>query len=220
MNSKDFFIRVSNFILILNLLIGLAAISFLDRLGSAIDGVLQKNSLVIEATQHMQEVLHQSSEDLDQLDNYKKDFDFHFEQTKGSHSNNKENELIEDIGMKSDLFFKGKISVYKELSLKILKLAEFKLTEMRGRQEEAKFLSQTGAWSLGFLVLITLLLQLILRARILNQLINPMRLMCKVINDYSKGNKLRRYHYLNCSEDVKTAGHSLNKILDRKEGIS
>lgn len=225
MTSKSFFVQISNLNIVLNLIIGLGAVFLLERLDPAIDQILRENALSVEAALGMQEELisyaNNQSEDIDRK-TYEESFWRSYEKAKKNITLSEENALVEKVKNLGGYFWgeeEDAKKVYLDLLSSVQILAETNLKAMSDRQVKARQISQTGAWSLGFLLFLTTLLQLLLRNKILNQLINPMRVLCKVIVDYSKGNILRRYHFLNCSTDIKEAGTALNKILDKKEEL-
>lgn len=218
MTSKSFFIQISNLNIVLNLLIGLGAIFLLERLDPAIDKILRENALSVKASMAMQRDLVLSKEaSFEEKLKYEKNFWQAFKRAQKNITLEGEARAVQKIGETAKIYWGGDSARSLDLISLVQSLADQNLNAMEQRQIKARRVSQTGAWSLGFLVVLTILMQLILRKRILNQLINPMRVLCKVICDYSKGNVLRRYHYLNCSPDIKEAGSALNKILDKKE---
>ena len=90
------------------------------------------------------------------------------------------------------------------------------LQDMQSKRQNAEALSITGAWGIGFLLIFSLIVQLIFRSKILSGLIQPLEQIYKVLKDFTEGNDLRRFvEQKDDLMEIKKTGFLINTILDQ-----
>lgn len=213
MNSQSYFRFVSTVIILINLFVGIGALYLIERIVPAIDEILKENAYSVSSAVLMQESLNSSNNGNSQK---KEQFWQAYEKAKSNITIKGEEELILEIKNLGEAYWNGSESSLNSLSQKVVLLAEMNLHEMNKKNTNARAIGLAGAWALGFLVLISLIIQLILRKRLFLSLIQPTTNLIAVINDFVSGNYQRRVpHDNDASNELKNASAQLNKLLDR-----
>ncbi|MBI2602597.1 MAG: hypothetical protein HYW48_06040 [Deltaproteobacteria bacterium] len=85
---------------------------------------------------------------------------------------------------------------------------------MKEDLHEARLFATGGAWAIVFLALLGFLLGKLLEGQILRRNITPVSEMCLILNEWRQGNRLRRMHVTEASEELRQASATLNTLLD------
>ncbi|MEZ4742909.1 MAG: hypothetical protein R3B45_10760 [Bdellovibrionota bacterium] len=205
-DPKSYFRLISNITIAINLLVGISAIFLVERIVPAIDEILQENVFSVQASMAMQVSI--SEED-------QKKFWESFDKAKSNITLKGEKEIVEEVKSLAEQYWAGASEMKVETIKKVGELSSVNLRAMDQKDEEARFLGLAGAWALGFLVMISIALQLIARGRMLIRLMDPISELISVLEGYHKGNRLRRFVGTDATNEVKNGGMLLNKILDR-----
>lgn len=88
-------------------------------------------------------------------------------------------------------------------------------TEVKEDLSEAQFLATGGAWAIVFLSLLGILLGKLLEGQILRRNILPVSEICLILNEWKQGNRLRRIHVTEASDELRKASLTLNELLDK-----
>jgi methyl-accepting chemotaxis protein len=204
--SRSYFRVFSTLTILLNLIVGICAISLVERIVPAIDEILRENSVTVAAAASMHEAVLLSQQE-------KFDKALTFAQTNVTIDSEKEH-LTEIASLGKD-YWSGNLDKRPQLSEKITELSSINLKKMNEKEDKARLLGLSGAWALGFLIVVAIVLQLILRARIIDSQMEPISELLSVLRDYSEGNSLRRFRNSNAGNEIQKGGQMLNDILDR-----
>ena len=96
----------------------------------------------------------------------------------------------------------------------IIELSSVNRVAMKNAALQAKKKSTAGAWVITFCALMTWCLGLILMKTLSTNLIKPLKELTDVLQEYSKGNKLRRCPKLAPNQDFQRIYDSINQLLD------
>ncbi len=204
--SRSYFRVFSTLTIILNLIVGIGAISLVERLVPAIDEIMMENSFTIAAAASMHEAVL-----LAQQEKFEKAITF----AQSNVTIQGERPVLNQIAALGKEYWAGNIDKKSELSEKITELSTINLKKMNEKEDKARLLGLSGAWALGFLIVVAIILQLILRSRIIDTQIEPISDLLSVLRDYSEGNSLRRFRNANAGNEIQKGGQMLNDILDR-----
>lgn len=217
MNVKAYFRGLSSTVIILNIVIVISAIFLVERIVPAIDEILQENAYTVSAAISMLNAI-SSVQASTSADEQQLMFWNAFEKAKANITLSDEKPVISEIQVKAKEFWQTPTNdvTKTDLSMLISKLAELNLQAMEKKDQQAQFLGLTGAWALGFLLIISVGIQLLLRMKILDSLIDPIERLYLVLDDFSSGKKMRRFTVQNTMVvDIKKIGTLVNKLLDR-----
>jgi len=204
--SRSYFRVFSTLTILLNLIVGIGAISLVERLVPAIDEILRENSATVAAAATMHEALILSQEE-----KFEKAVTFAL----GNVTIDSEQPVLKEIVALGKEYWSGDLEKRSLLSEKITELSAINLKTMSEKENKARLLGLSGAWALGFLVVLAIVLQLILRSRIIDAQIEPISDLLSVLRDYSEGNSLRRFRNSSAGNEIQKGGQMLNDILDR-----
>jgi hypothetical protein len=204
--SRSYFRVFSTLTILLNLIVGIGAISLVERLVPAIDEILRENAFSVAAAATMHEAIL-----LSQQEKFEKALTF----AQSNVTLDSEKPVLTDIAALGTEYWAGNLEKRSQLSEKITELSAINLTKMREKEDKARLLGLSGAWALGFLIVFAIVLQLILRSRIIDTQMEPISDLLSVLRDYSEGNSLRRFRNSNAGTEIQKGGQMLNDILDR-----
>ena len=204
--SRSYFRVFSTLTILLNLIVGIGAISLVERIVPAIDEILRENSFTVAAAASMHEAVLLSQEE-----KFEKALTF----AQSNVSIDSEKELLAELAALGKDYWAGNLDKRPQLSEKITELSTLNLKKMNEKEDKARLLGLSGAWALGFLIVVAIVLQLILRARIIDSQMEPISDLLAVLRDYSEGNSLRRFRNSNAGNEIQKGGRILNDILDR-----
>ncbi|MEZ4742805.1 MAG: hypothetical protein R3B45_10205 [Bdellovibrionota bacterium] len=205
-NPKTYFRLISNITIAINLIVGVGAVYLVERIVPAIDEILQENAYSVQASMSMQVAIAEGNE---------AKFWESFEKAKSNITLNGEKEIVESVELHAKQLWSGAPEAKMKVIRKIGNLSSINLEAMDQKDKEARFLGLGGAWALGFLVIVSIALQLVARGRVLTRLMEPVSELISVLDDYQRGNRLRRFASSDATDEVKNGGVLLNKILDR-----
>lgn len=205
-DPRAYFRIISSMTIAINLIVGVGAIFLVERIVPAIDEILQENAYSVQASMLMQIAIGEANETK---------FWESFKKAKSNITLSGEQEIVDSIELQAKQHWSGASGVGVEVVRKIGELSSLNLEAMDKKDQEARFLGLAGAWALGFMVVISIALQLLARGRVLVRLMEPVSELISVMNDYQKGNRLRRFASAEATDEVKGGGLLLNKILDR-----
>lgn len=204
--SRSFFRVFSTLTIFLNLIVGIGAISLVERLVPAIDEILRENSSTVAAAASMYEALLLSQEEK---------FEEALTIAQSNVTIDSERTVLTEIASIGKEYWAGNLDKRRSLSEKITELSTINLKKMKEKEDKARLLGLSGAWALGFLIVVAIVLQLILRARIIETQMEPISDLLSVLRDYNEGNTLRRFRNTNAVNEIQKGGQMLNDILDR-----
>jgi hypothetical protein len=204
--SRSYFRAFSTLTILLNLIVGIGSISLVERLVPAIDEILRENSFTIAAAATMHEAVL-----LSQQEKFDKALTF----AQSNVTIEGEKQVLTDIAALATEYWAGNLEKRFQLSEKITELSAINLKTMGEKEDKARLLGLSGAWALGFLIVFAIVLQLILRSRIIDTQMEPISDLLSVLRDYSEGNSLRRFRNSNAGTEIQKGGQMLNDILDR-----
>lgn len=235
MKTKSFFLSLSNTVIVLNILLGLGSIFLVERIQPAIREILEENAYSVAASFVMLETISDfdgiatsnssdqnlSADSNDEPESQIKFWD-NFEKAKENITLKKEAKIVKDIEESATAFWAGDKDQRAELAALVSSLAKLNLDDMEKKGKLAESLSITGAWGLGFLLIFSLIVQLVFRSKILSGMISPLEQIYSVLRGFKEGNQLRRF--VERKEDlleIKKTGFLINTILDssRNEGF-
>lgn len=215
MNAKSYFLNISVTVIILNILLGLSAIFLVERIIPAINQILDDNAYSVSAAVDMMELV--AISELKSTDKLEEKFWTSFENAKQNITIKNERALISKIEVQAKTYWTDPSINRAHLTELLSQLAQMNLKDMTLKKSKAEQLGITGSWGLGFLLLISLSLQLVFRSKILSGLIAPLEQILSVVKDFKEGNSLRRFVeqkiYLS---DIRRTGVIINSILDQK----
>lgn len=102
----------------------------------------------------------------------------------------------------------------QELAEQLEPWVRFQRTQSQSSLQEAHLLGQAGAWSAVGLSLLTLLLSLVLLARIKRTLILPLEELHQVLEESESGHRLRRCHPRPSFSEMQKIQERINRLLD------
>ena len=217
MNARAYFKSLSTTVLVINIMIGLSAIFLVERIVPAIDKILSENA---ESLGAVVEMLAEVARPVDEegTSDQSRNFWLSYEAVAQSSLSQREASLLQEIRDSAEAYWQagGGESQRRDLVDKIQKLADRNFRAMSSQDRAAQRLGLTGAWTLGILLLLSLSIQFVLRAKLLESLIVPIEKLHSVLQDYSAGNKIRRFadnKYF--SDDIRKIGKIINRHLDR-----
>ncbi len=214
MSSKSYFRFVSTVTIVINLCVGIGALYLIERIVPAIDEILNENAYSVSSVIKMQGSL-LNSQISESRQESEKLFWESFENAKSNITIEGESEIISEIYNLGLSYWKADQTVLFQLSQKLVALSDLNLKAMNKKNRTAKIIGLAGAWALGFLVLMALVLQLSLRKKMFDSFIQPTLSLINVISDYGLGNYQRRYTSTHeAAREIKYTGDVLNKILD------
>jgi hypothetical protein len=204
--SRSYFRVFSTLTILLNLIVGIGAISLVERLVPAIDEILRENAFSVAAAATMHEAIL-----LSQQEKFEKALTF----AQSNVTIDNEKPVLTEIAALGTEYWAGNLDKRSQLSEKITELSAINLKKMSEKEDKARLLGLSGAWALGFLIVFAIVLQLILRSRIIDTQIEPISDLLSVLRDYNEGNSLRRFRNSNAGTEIQKGGQMLNDILDR-----
>ncbi len=214
MSANNYFRFLSTSTIVINLIVGIGSLYLIERIIPAIDEVLNENAYSVSSVLKMQETLLLQASTKESKENQKVFWEA-FENAKSNVTIDGEEKVIAEIEVLAKEFWQGQTTTLPQLSQKLTYLSDLNLSTMNNKSSQAKSLGLAGAWALGFLILLTLALQLSLRRKMFDSLILPATSLLSVITDYSFGNYQRRFSSTSeTSHEIKRTGEVLNKILD------
>lgn len=217
MKSRTFFRNLTFTVLLLNIFIGIGALFLLERIVPAIDSILRQNVASVSSTLTMLSALSSAPHAESGL-NSEKVFWEAFEKIDAKAALEPEKKLLDDIRRKAEAYWaKPEPSLnHGDLSAQISTLAELKLQTMALKKDQARRLSLSGSWALGLLLILSVCIQLFMRARIIENLIEPIEQLHRVLNSFSLGRRMRRFSVHNAMvTEIKKIGVLVNDLLDR-----
>ncbi len=217
MSARAYFQSLSSTVIIISIIIGLSAIFLLERIVPAIDDILQENVYSVSAAVGMLSVISSSRSGGEDDQSREKFWEF-FDKAKANITLQEEDLTISEISTLAKRYWNGEASVEdrENLTEQINKLAEINLKAMEAKDQAAQLMGLTGAWSLGFLLLISVGIQFLLRVKILSVLITPIEQILSVLSDFHSGNRMRRFvESKGVVEDVGKIGTLVNSNLDQ-----
>lgn len=216
MNARSYFLSFSTCVIILNVAIGVGAIFLVERIVPAIDDILSENVYSVSSAVAMLEAVAPIEGEATSVQENQAVFWKNFEKAKENIILDSEKSVVANIELTAKDFWAGKVAVKKDLTSYIGELANINIQAMEVKDKEAQFLGLTGAWGLGFLLLFSIAIQLLLRSRILNSLIGPVEQLFLVVKDFNSGNTMRRFaDHKSMLGDIKKTGALVNIILDQ-----
>lgn len=214
MNAKTYFRYLSTTTIFINLLLGLGSLFLIERVIPAIDDILSENAYSISIATEMQEIVFQSVADQKVAPELAEIFWQVVDRAENNVTVPGEKQIIDEIKIFGKRYWEGDSESLILLTENMRQLININLNSMNEKNRTAKSVGLAGAWALGFLVLASLLLQLILRKLIFSNLMEPTAQLLAVIRDYSSGNHMRRFQSNDAFEEIKDVGHLLNRLLD------
>lgn len=213
MNAKSYFRYTSNLIIAINLIIGLSSVFLVERLLPSVRDILDDNTNSMHAVIDLQEALNRSGDgpwtnpEIEVFRQIIKKLEHNISFTE-------ERYILEEIKSLGEKYFSGSVLVKSTLIDKINEFGRLNLNDIAAKDKKIHFLGTSGAWAIGFLALLSILFQLIFRARILSQIMDPLSDFLLSIREYCNGNLLRRFNNPLASQELKDTGRLLNVILD------
>lgn len=224
MKAKSFFLSLSTAVILMNVIIGLGAIFLVERIIPAMNQILSENAYSVTSAVNMLQSVSTANPVSAELAQPKSNEDLknesffweNFSNAKKNITLKNEVEILDHIEIAAKDFWAGQIELKRTLIDNLVMLSNVNLTDMKKKETKAKTISLTGAWGLGFLLLFSIGIQMILRTKILNGIIYPLENITSLLQDYKNGNKMRRY--IDKKEDlpeIKKTGNLINSILDK-----
>jgi hypothetical protein len=221
MNARSYFLSLSSSVIIINIIIGLCAIFLVERILPAIDSILEENAYSVSTSLSLLENISASESEDFNFEKSQAAFWVNLEKAKKNLTVDSEPEIINKIDFSAQKFWGGDKTAKIELTNYISELATVNLQAMKDKEKKAQFMSLTGAWGLGLLLLISVGIQLIQRTKILNGLITPQEHILWVLKDFNSGNFLRRFvEQKDNLTEIKQTGVLINSILDKVQPTS
>lgn len=214
MNAKTYFRYLSTTTIFINLLLGLGSLFLIERVMPTIDNILTQNGYSISIGVELQEIMFQSVGEHNTSPELAAIFWQVVQRAEAAITIPGEQQIIDEIRIHGKKYWDGDFSSLISLTDNIRQLININLNAMNEKNRTSKAVGLAGAWALGFLVLASLLLQLILRKLIFSNLMEPTSQLLAVIRDYSNGNNMRRFQSADAFEEIKDVGHLLNRLLD------
>ncbi len=214
MNAKSYFRYTANLIIAINLIIGLSSIFLVERLLPAVRDILDDNATSMHAILDMGEALARHNEQGKWANTESEVFWQAVKKLEKNISFAEEQYLLADIKELGEQYFSGSLYLKADLSAKINEFARLNLDDIATKDKKIHFQGTSGAWTIGFLALISVILQLIFKSRIISIFMDPLSDFLLSIREYCGGNLLRRFNNPHASEELKDTGRLLTVILD------
>ncbi|MFW7379249.1 MAG: hypothetical protein ACOH5I_10610 [Oligoflexus sp.] len=195
------------------LLVAVTSTFLMERMSQAIKLILDENVYSLEAAQDMMAAVGLAS--ITPLDLYQEQFLNALARSKKNITLPGESTLIDRIENLAPMAFAGEERSRRQILEELATLANMNRDAMIKADEDARFLAIAGGWAIVGLTIIGLLASNRFFHQVQQQAIAPMMEICRGLNDWEQGNRLRRFQSAKSSKDLRRAQQSLNAILDR-----
>lgn len=215
MKAKTYFKSLSTAVIVMSVFLGLGAISLMERIVPVMDAMLEKNASVMIKANELVSLISQS-ENQNKIDIENQYWAVFEDFKKVDLADDKI--LLDELEELSKEYWS--LSEGLPLGIKLIdkfsQISKHQLQEIEIKNKKAQQMGITSAWALGILLLISVGVQLLLRANILKFLIDPLEQLVNVLTAYNSGNKMRRcLPQKGTVDDIKQASYLVNKMLDK-----
>ena len=193
--------------------VALAATFLMERMSQAIKFILNENVYSIEAAEDMLQLVGMVSIEANPA--YKEAFVVALNKAKSNVTLVGENQLIEDIDKLIEPCFSGDLKARRDMIQALAYLADINRQAMIKADENARFLAIAGGWAMAGMAIFGGFFVLRIFAQIQASAILPMTEICRAVEDWDKGNKMRRVQSRLASKDIRKAHQIINGFLDR-----
>lgn len=193
-------------LLIFATLMAVAGIRAIFRLTPEIDRINKSNSQSLYFIDRM--LTAEVSEDI-------KLFEEHLAKQKGNITEPQEEEKVIAIEKVYKDAFNGDKEARKELIFNITQLSEINRLAMMKYGKNAKTLSITGTWVIGFMLFFVWSIGFVVLTNLRKTIIEPLDELEDVLDKVSKGNKHRRCPSMAPTKDFQKIYDGVNNLLDK-----
>lgn len=185
----------------------------LARTGPAIANILAENDTSLAAAEAMNDAL-QRAQLTDNPAAQRARFDAAFDRARNNITETAEGPILDAIGAKRDAAFQGSPEARLALLDQLSALASINRASIHKADASASSLALTGAWALGGLALLALVLSLSMIRRANQRLLIPIHRLHTVAQAWREGDGLRRCELTAMPIELRTLGGALNDLLD------
>lgn len=199
----------------LNLLMAMGSIWIFIRMAPAIEVIIERNELSLEACEEMLASIAMVDDDNTQNDIQYAIFKAAYNRALNNITENEEPAALNSIVMYSDKAFQGNISARQKTINAIMNLGEINRQAMIEADAKARKLGYAGAWGIVFMAIIVFFAGNLFYRSLKKNVLHPLEEIHNVISDFNIGNIMRRCTGVGLPADVMSVFNGINELLDK-----
>jgi hypothetical protein len=209
-------VRIGLWLLIgLNLFMALGSIWIFMRMAPAIEVIIDRNELSLQACEEMLASLAMITEDRAENEVLKITFVNALKRAQNNITENEEPVALESIRVGYSDSFIGNITARQNTVSAIILLGKINREAMIKADLRAKQFGYAGAWGIVFMAVCVFFVGMLFKRSLSKNLIKPIEEIHAVISAHRNGDIMRRCIGSDLPRDFKTVFNGLNEVLDR-----
>ncbi|MGI6639713.1 MAG: hypothetical protein ACOX4Z_11935 [Desulfobulbus sp.] len=200
-------------VIILNLLMAFGSIWIFMRMAPAIEVIIARNVVSLEATEKMLAILSMTNEAVAD-GSARQDFQQALECAKNNITEPEEAQLLTRIEGLQAQVFAGEHAAGQELVNTLVELGRINRSAMRTADMRAQQLGLGGAWAVVFMATAAFLVSMLFVRGLKRNLLLPLEEIYGAVTDFHHGDTMRRCSYKNTSKAMQSLMLRLNELMD------
>ena len=201
-------------VIILNLLMAFGSIWIFMRMAPAIEVIITRNVVSLEATEEMLAILSQTGDDGPAAEPAYLAFQQALTQAKNNITEPAEASLLTRIQELQIQFFTGENTVRGQLASTLVKLGSTNRSAMRKADLHARQLGLGGAWAVVFMATAAFLVSMLFLRELKKNLLLPLEEMSAAVTAFNRGDTIRRCFYKNAPKSMQPLMQHINELMD------
>lgn len=202
-------------LLALNILMAFGSIWVFVRMTPAIEVILDRNDVSLEACEDMLAALAKAGGFPDERETQRAVFDQALSRAKNMITEEGESENLDAITQSFPLAFEGDPGALTDTLLHVRTLSRINRQAMERADGRASQLGKAGAWGVVFMASLIYLVGILFLRSLDRNLLDPMKEMDQTMESFLGGETRRRCSMKNPSREIRNLFRNLNQILDR-----
>jgi len=203
------------FIIGLNLLMGFGSIWIFMRMAPAIEVIIDRNVVSLQACEEMQSALTMISEDKLNNSKLKQNFINALHRAENNITEQEEPAACELIHTYFLSAFEGNIMAREKTNSAIILLGKINRQAMIKADRRAQQFGYAGAWGVVFMSICVFIAGMTFKRKISKHIVNPLKEIHLVILAHKHGDHMRRCTGSDLSKDVRGIFNNMNEFFDQ-----
>ena len=206
----------------MHILISYCLIWFFTRMVPVITSVSENNEISIDSAMYMMYILAENEAGAIDRDTGRVRFERHLHAAEAIITEEREEELLSVIRGSYQAALEGDKEAFELVSRTVMELKEVNLSKAHSSMVSAQHMGDAGAWGIFFLASLNFIISLMFLRNLQREWILPVEEMGKAIEEYKKGNTMRRCNvFLSFKgKGMERLLKSVNELLDNNSGIN
>ena len=214
-------VRLGAWLLIgLNLLMAMGSIWIFMRMAPAIEMIIQRNEVSLEACEEMLVSLVMISQDTHANRELEKTFQNALRRAQNNITEKEEPAALESIEATYANAFLGSRGAQQETVGAITLLGKINREAMIAEDRRARQFGNAGAWGVVFMAVTVFFAGMLLKRTLSRDLVEPLEEIHTVITAHRTGDTMRRCTGPHLPRDVKHVYDAINQLLDQFQSVS